>query len=443
MQTNFTAEQLADPHVAESEKILRKCVHCGFCTATCPTFTLLGDELDSPRGRIYMIKDMLENGRPADEQIVRHVDRCLSCLSCMTTCPSGVNYMHLVDHARAHIEQTWRRPLADRLIRSLLAAVLPYPGRFRLALVGAYMGRPLAGAFKALGGPFAKLGAMLSLAPSKAPGRGHYEAPGNFQPQAAVKKGRVALLNGCAQPVLAPSINDATIRLLTRAGYEVVLPKGEGCCGALVHHMGREEDALANARRNVDVWMREADGEGLDAILITASGCGTTIKDYGFMLRNDPAYAERAARVSGLAKDITEFLTGLDLGTPVRPGGLTIAYHSACSMQHGQKITRQPKDLLKAAGFTVKDVPEGHLCCGSAGTYNILQPEIATRLRDRKVANIRKTVPDLVATGNIGCMTQIGTGIDIPVVHTAELLDWAYGGPCPEALEGKGLTAAH
>ncbi len=443
MQTNFTAEQLADPHVAESEKILRKCVHCGFCTATCPTFTLLGDELDSPRGRIYMIKDMLENGRPADEQIVRHVDRCLSCLSCMTTCPSGVNYMHLVDHARAHIEQTWRRPLADRLIRSLLAAVLPYPGRFRLALVGAYMGRPLAGAFKALGGPFAKLGAMLSLAPAKAPGRGLYEAPGRFQPQAAAKKGRVALLNGCAQPVLAPSINDATIRLLTRAGYEVVLPKGEGCCGALVHHMGREEDALANARRNVDVWMREADGEGLDAILITASGCGTTIKDYGFMLRNDPAYAERAAQVSGLAKDITEFLTGLDLGAPVRPGGLTIAYHSACSMQHGQKITRQPKELLKAAGFTVKDVPEGHLCCGSAGTYNILQPEIATRLRDRKVANIRKTVPDLVATGNIGCMTQIGTGIDIPVVHTAELLDWAYGGPCPEALEGKGLAAAH
>lgn len=443
MQTNFTAEQLADPHVAESEKILRKCVHCGFCTATCPTFTLLGDELDSPRGRIYMIKDMLENGRPADEQIVRHVDRCLSCLSCMTTCPSGVNYMHLVDHARAHIEQTWRRPLADRLIRSLLAAVLPYPGRFRLALVGAYMGRPLAGAFKALGGPFAKLGAMLSLAPSKAPGRGLYEAPGRFQPQAGARKGRVALLNGCAQPVLAPSINDATIRLLTRAGYEVVLPTGEGCCGALVHHMGREEDALANARRNVDVWMREADGEGLDAILITASGCGTTIKDYGFMLRNDPAYAERAAQVSGLAKDITEFLTGLDLGAPVRPGGLTIAYHSACSMQHGQKITRQPKDLLKAAGFTVKDVPEGHLCCGSAGTYNILQPEIATRLRDRKVANIRKTMPDLVATGNIGCMTQIGTGIDIPVVHTAELLDWAYGGPCPEALQEKAAAATH
>ena len=443
MQTNFTAEQLADPHVAESEKILRKCVHCGFCTATCPTFTLLGDELDSPRGRIYMIKDMLENGRPADEQIVRHVDRCLSCLSCMTTCPSGVNYMHLVDHARAHIEQTWRRPLADRLIRSLLAAVLPYPRRFRLALVGAYMGLPLAGAFKALGGPFAKLGAMLSLAPSKAPGRGLYEAPGHFQPQAGARKGRVALLNGCAQPVLAPSINDATIRLLTRAGYEVVLPKGEGCCGALVHHMGREEDALANARRNVDVWMREADGDGLDAILITASGCGTTIKDYGFMLRNDPAYAERAAQVSGLAKDITEFLTGLDLGAPVRPGGLTIAYHSACSMQHGQKITRQPKDLLKAAGFTVKDVPEGHLCCGSAGTYNILQPEIATRLRDRKVANIRKTMPDLVATGNIGCMTQIGTGIDIPVVHTAELLDWAYGGPCPEALQEKAAAATH
>ncbi len=434
MQTNFTAEQLKDRHVAESEKILRKCVHCGFCTATCPTFTLLGDELDSPRGRIYLIKDMLENDRPADEKIVKHIDRCLSCLACMTTCPSGVHYMHLVDHARIHIEKTYKRPLADRLMRSVLAAILPYPKRFRLALVGAFFGRPLAGVFKALGGPLAKMGAMLELAPVKAPARGQHEGPGIFRAEIPARKGRVALLSGCAQPVLNPGINDATIRLLRRAGYDIVLPEGEVCCGALVHHMGKEKASLENARRNVDVWLREANGEGLDAILITASGCGTTIKDYGFMLKDDPAYAEKAARVSALARDVTEFLTGAELGEPVVIPKLTVAYHSACSMQHGQKITRQPKDLLKAAGFNVKDVPEGHLCCGSAGTYNILQPEIARRLRDRKVANIEKTSPDLVATGNIGCMTQIGLGTDIPILHTAELLDWVYGGPEPEAV---------
>ncbi|MBO6755177.1 MAG: glycolate oxidase subunit GlcF [Roseibium sp.] len=435
MQTNFTAEQLQDSHTAESEKILRKCVHCGFCTATCPTFALLGDELDSPRGRIYLIKDMLENDKPADDKVVKHIDRCLSCLSCMTTCPSGVNYMHLVDHARAHIEKTYKRPFADRMLREILAFVLPYPGRFRLALVGAFFARPFAGLLKRAGGPLAKMGAMLELAPATAPIRSGSEKPGTHKAMTPERKGRVAILSGCAQPVLKPSINDATIRLLTRAGYEVVLPKGEVCCGALVHHMGKEEAALENARRNVDAWTREMEGEGLDAVLITASGCGTTIKDYGFMLRDNPAYADKAARVSDLTRDITEFLTGVDLGLPRVHPELTVAYHSACSMQHGQKITRQPKDLLKAAGFKVKDVPEGHLCCGSAGTYNILQPEIATRLRERKVANIERTNPDLIATGNIGCMTQIGLGTGLPIIHTAELLDWIYGGPVPEALE--------
>ncbi|QDG79207.1 glycolate oxidase subunit GlcF [Labrenzia sp. PHM005] len=434
MQTNFTAEQLKDSHVAEAEKILRKCVHCGFCTATCPTFTLLGDELDSPRGRIYLIKDMLENDRPADEKIVKHIDRCLSCLACMTTCPSGVHYMHLVDHARAHIEKTYKRPFSDRLLRAILAFVLPYPKRFRFALIGAFFGRPFAGFLKKMGGPIAKMGAMLELAPPRAPMRGAFEGPGTFDAETPARKGRVALLSGCAQPVLNPGINDATIRLLKRKGYEVVLPEGEICCGALVHHMGKEDASLDNARQNVDAWTRELETKGLDAVLITASGCGTTIKDYGFMLREDPAYADKAAKVSTLAKDITEFLAEADLGTPSLQPGLNVAYHSACSMQHGQKITQQPKQLLKAAGFTVKDVPEGHLCCGSAGTYNILQPEIAEKLRDRKVANIEKTQPDLIATGNIGCMTQIGLGTDIPIVHTAELLDWAYGGPQPEPL---------
>ena len=429
MQTTFTLAQLADPHVAESEKILRACVHCGFCTATCPTYVTLGNELDSPRGRIYLIKDMLEAGRDADAETVKHIDRCLSCLSCMTTCPSGVHYMHLVDHARAHIEKTYRRPLLDRAIRAMLAAVLPYPERFRAALGLAKLGRPLVPLLKRV--PALKpLSAMLALAPRNLPEK---KAPPTARPE-GTPRGRVAILAGCAQSVLDPGINEATARLLTRLGVEIVAAPGEGCCGALVHHMGREADALDFARRNIDAWTRLIENGGLDAILITASGCGTTIKDYGFMLRLDPTYAEKAARVSALAKDITEYLATLDLPAPATAPGLAVAYHSACSMQHGQKITRQPKELLKKAGFTVKEPREGHLCCGSAGTYNILQPDIARRLRDRKVKNIEATEAALIATGNIGCMTQIGSGTALPVVHTVELLDWAWGGPKPAAL---------
>ncbi|MCB5204854.1 glycolate oxidase subunit GlcF [Neorhizobium sp. T786] len=429
MQTNFTAEQLADPHVAESEKILRRCVHCGFCTATCPTYVTLGNELDSPRGRIYLIKDMLENGRPADAEVVTHIDRCLSCLACVTTCPSGVDYMHLVDHARVHIEKTYKRPLMDRLIRQLLATILPYPKRFRAALLLAKVGRPFAPLLK--GFPALKpVAAMLDLAPK---GRIKAYDPNHVHPRPpeAKRRGRVAILSGCAQPVLDPGINEAAIRLLTRLGVEVVLPEGEGCCGALVHHMGKEDPALDFARRNVNVWTREIENGGIDAIIITASGCGTTIKDYGHMLRLDPAYADKAARVSALAKDITEYLVTLELPT-AEAKGLTVAYHSACSMQHGQKITMAPKTLLKNAGFAVRDPAEGHLCCGSAGTYNIMQPEISAQLKVRKVKNIEATRPDVIATGNIGCMTQIGTGTSIPIVHTVELLDWAYGGPKPE-----------
>ncbi|MEX3007115.1 glycolate oxidase subunit GlcF [Hoeflea sp. TYP-13] len=434
MQTNFSAEQLADNGVAEAEKILRKCVHCGFCTATCPTYVTLGNELDSPRGRIYLIKDMLENGRPADAQIVKHVDRCLSCLACMTTCPSGVHYMHLVDHARAHIEKTYRRPLFNRLNRDVLAFVLPYPKRFRFALNLARFARPLAPLFKMLPG-LRPVGAMLELAPGRVAARSRQIAFGAHAP-VGKRAGRVAILTGCAQSVLEPDTNAAATRLLNRLGIEVVVPRGEGCCGSLVHHMGREEQALASARQNVDVWTQEIENGGLDAIIITASGCGTTIKDYGYMLRNDPAYAQKAATVSDLAKDITEYLATLRLPEPALTPGLAVAYHSACSMQHGQKITRQPKDLLKAAGFDVREPAEGHLCCGSAGTYNIMQSEIAEQLRDRKVRNIEATRADLVATGNIGCITQIGMDSALPVVHTVKLLDWAYGGPRPEELGG-------
>jgi glycolate oxidase iron-sulfur subunit len=440
MQTNFTPTQLQNAAMASSEKILRTCVHCGFCTATCPTYLLLGDELDSPRGRIYLIKDMLEGGKPATPEVVKHIDRCLSCLSCMTTCPSGVHYMHLVDHARAYIEATYKRPWHERLLRGLLARVLPYPHRFRTAMAAAVVAKPFKGVIGLVPYVGHRLKAMVDLAPPRVPSRSPFDRPGVFEAEGP-RRARVAILSGCAQPVLKPGFNEAAVRLLTRHGVEVVQPKGEGCCGALVHHMGYDRQGHAFAKRNIDAWIAEMDGPGLDAIIITASGCGTTIKDYGFMFRDDPAYATKAKRVSEIAKDITEYALTLKLVPPVRETDLVVAYHSACSMQHGQQIRTEPKTLLKQAGFTVKDVPEGHICCGSAGTYNLLQPEIAGQLRARKVANIERTKPDLIATGNIGCMTQIGKGTAIPIVHTVELLDWATGGPMPDVLEEAGLAS--
>ena len=426
MQTSFSLAQLADPDTRESEKILRACVHCGFCTATCPTYVLLGDELDSPRGRIYLIKDMLENAKPASPRVVTHIDRCLSCLACMTTCPSGVHYMHLIDHARRYIEETYTRPWPDRLLRRTLAVVLPRPRLFRLALLGSRLGRPFR---RLLPG---RLAGMLELAPASLPPASPVDRPQVFAAEGE-RRARVALLSGCAQQVLAPEINEATIRLLTRHGVEVVIAKGAGCCGALVHHMGQEAPALAAARANIDAWERERTQGGLDAVIVNASGCGTTVKDYGFMLREDARYADKAARIAALAKDVTEFLHELGLKPPARGSHLVVAYHSACSMQHGQRLTAQPKELLRAAGFAVEDIPEGHICCGSAGTYNLLQPELATRLRERKLANIARVRPDVVATGNIGCMVQLADGV-APVVHTVELLDWATGGPAPRAL---------
>jgi glycolate oxidase iron-sulfur subunit len=431
MQTSFSLMQLLDPQVGSSEKILRACVHCGFCTATCPTYVLLGDELDSPRGRIYLIKEMLEQEKPPTREVVKHIDRCLSCLACMTTCPSGVHYMHLVDHARERIEKTYKRPIADRLLRGLLAHVLAEPGLFRLAAVAGVVARPLAPVFDLLG--LRRMAAMVRLTPRRklAP---PVDRIGKVYPAEGKRRGRVALLSGCINPVLAPSTNEAAIRLLNRNGVEVVIAAGEACCGSLAHHMGREEEALSRARNNIDAWTREIDGPGLDAILVTVSGCGTTLKDYGFMLRSDPAYATKAARVSARARDITEYLATLSLPGAKAPAPLTVAYHSACSLQHGQKVVSEPKELLRKSGFVVRDVPEGHLCCGSAGTYNILQPTLAEQLRTRKVANIERLRPDVIAAGNIGCITQLASGTAIPVVHTVELLDWATGGPLPESL---------
>jgi glycolate oxidase iron-sulfur subunit len=433
MQTSFTLAQLADPDVAESERILRTCVHCGFCTATCPTYVLLGDELDSPRGRIYLIKDMLENDRPATAEVVKHIDRCLSCLSCMTTCPSGVHYMHLVDHARIRIEETYRRPLADRALRALLGRVLPNNDRFRLALQAGRMAKPLVPVLHALG--LTRLAAMLRLAPTTLPAARSDQDQTVFTASGA-RRGRVVLMDGCVTPVIGPHVQASAIRVLTRHGIEVVMPKKQGCCGGLDHHAGREHAALDRVRANVDAWLAEADDGGLDAVLITASGCGTTVKDYGHMLRTDLAYAGKAARVARLTLDISEYLSRLKI-VPKRNAGLTVAYHAACSLQHGQKVVRPPKELLSNLGFVVKDVPESHLCCGSAGTYNILQPELADRLRKRKVANVEKVRPDVIAAGNIGCITQIAAGASIPVVHTIELIDWATGGPEPIGLTGK------
>ncbi len=428
MQTQFTLEQLARPDMARSEEILRKCVHCGFCTATCPTFLLLGDELDSPRGRIYLMKEMLENDRPADERTVKHVDRCLSCLSCMTTCPSSVHYMHLVDHARAHIQETYTRPLPERMLRRILSIVLPRPYVFRFALLGAMLGRP----FKRL--MPGRLKGLVAMAPSFVPSPSPVDRPQVF-PAQGERRMRVALMNGCAQKVLDPKINEATIRLLTRHGIEVVVAKGSGCCGALTHHMGMTDQSHGTAAKNIRAWAKEFAGDGLDRIVINTSGCGTTVKDYGFMFRNDPEYADDAAKVSDIARDISELMAEIGLEPTGNAPKLRVAYHSACSMQHGQKITKTPFELLSRAGFDPVPVPESHICCGSAGTYNLLQPEIAGQLQERKVANIETTAPDLVAAGNIGCIVQIASGTELPVLHTVELLDWATGGPVPELLE--------
>ncbi len=432
MQTNFTKEQLRDPRIAEADRILRRCVHCGFCTATCSTYVVVGDERDSPRGRIYLMKDMFEKGRDASPEVQHHVDRCLSCLSCMTTCPGGVDYMHLVDLARAHIEETGHRPFKDRAMRSLLAWTVPYPDRFVRAVKLAPLGKPLVPLMRRIG--LEELAAMIELAPRTLPPKASFAGAG----AAATKmerKARVIMLAGCAQQVLRPEINDATIRLLARRGVDVVVAAGAGCCGALEHHMGREHDALKHVKANVDAWSKEIDKGPIDAVVINASGCGTTVKDYGHMLKRDPDYAARAARISELTLDVSEFLTKYDLGAPVRWSSLRVAYHSACSLQHGQRVTDDPKALLRKAGFSVVDIAEGHICCGSAGTYNILQPELARTLRDRKVAHIRNAKPDVVAAGNIGCITQLATGMDIPIAHTVELLDWAYGGPVPRGLE--------
>ena len=426
MQTFFNEDQLLESDFKRSNEVLRACVHCGFCTATCPTYQVLGDELDSPRGRIYLIKDMLENNRVPDQKTVKHIDRCLSCLACMSTCPSGVHYMHLVDHARAYIEDKYKRPLFERLLRWALVKILPYPTRFRLALLGAKMARPIARFL-----PDPRLRAMIAMAPKQVPPVSRNDDPQSFVPSIARKK-RVVLMTGCAQRALNTDINDATIRLLQRLGCEIVIPQGQGCCGALTHHLGKTTESHAAAAQNIRAWQSEIDHGGLDAVVINTSGCGTTVKDYGHMFR-DSDLAEEAAQISKLTMDVSELLMQLDM-PDLEQKNIKVAYHAACSLQHGQQIKTFPKTLLQKAGFTVLEPADPHLCCGSAGTYNLMQPEISSQLKTRKVANLEALQPDIIAAGNIGCMMQIGSGTAVPVVHSVELLDWATGGPQPAAL---------
>ena len=428
MQTSFNAVQLSDPTLARADEILRRCVHCGLCTATCPTYVLTGDERDSPRGRIYLMKQMFEE-REVTPSMTYHIDRCLSCFSCMTACPSGVDYMHLVDLARVRIEAKGHRTPHQRTLRWILSKVLPNPRRFRLALTLGWLARPFRGLIAKAG--FERSAAALELVPRKLVKTAKLTRPKSVIGKDPKAK-RVALMLGCVQETLAPSISLSAIRLLRRHGVDVVIVKDETCCGALVHSLGKEEEARDYARRNIDAWTAVIREKPLDAILVTTSGCGTMVKDYGNLLARDRGYAERAAYVGKLARDITEFINEVGLVPPVLWTGLRIAYHAPCSLQHGQKLDTVPLTLLEQAGFNILNIPEGHLCCGSAGTYNLLEPELSGQLRERKLANIAKVEPDVIVTANIGCMMQLQGGTTAPFVHTIEMLDWATGGPAPD-----------
>ena len=430
MQTTFTDEQLKNNDTKSSEKILRKCVHCGMCNATCPTYGINGNELESPRGRIYLIKDMLENNKPANKKIAKHIDSCLSCYSCMTTCPSGVNYMHLIDHGRNHVEATYKRPLFDRLIRNILSYTLPKPKIFFMLMILTKLIKP----FRFLLPEFIRN--SLSLMPDKIPSK-KIKNKKVYPSLGAKTVARVALLTGCVQRVISPEINESTIRLLNRHEVEVVVLPKIDCCGSLNHHLGKKKLAHISFKKNIELWHEEYLRNGLDAIISNTSGCGTTLKDYGFIFRDEKELKNKAKKISELTKDITEFLDkNLKLNFKHKEEKkYKIAYHSACSMQHGQKVHDQPIDIIKKTGNEVLSIPEGHICCGSAGTYNILQQDMAKSLLRNKVKNIQKISPDFIATGNIGCITQIASGISIPIVHTVEVIDWFTGGPKPLKLK--------
>jgi len=374
----------------------------------------------------------LENNKPANEKIVKHIDRCLSCYSCMTTCPSGVNYMHLIDHGRAHIEKTYKRSFSDRLIRNFLSWTLPNSTNFKLVLLLTLFVKPFSLFFPK------KIREMIKLMPTNIPRKTIpqkkvYLATNKKKPVA-----RVALLTGCVQKVISPQINEATIRLLNRHGIEVVVLKSIDCCGSLNHHLGKEKNAKDTFKHNINIWYEEYLKNGLDAIISNTSGCGTTLKDYKFIFRLDKEFKKKAKKISELTKDISEYLNEKVKLNFNKKSNIEkkykIAYHSACSMQHGQKIHKQPMNLIKKTGNEVFEIPEGHICCGSAGTYNLLQNEIAKKLLKNKILNIEKVKPEIISTGNIGCITQIANGTNIPILHTVEIIDWCTGGPKPKIL---------
>ena len=431
MQTNFSDIQLADPNISEANEILRKCVHCGFCTATCPTYILMGDELDSPRGRIYLIKDLLETNKTPTKKVVTHIDRCLSCLSCMTTCPASVNYMHLVDQARTYIEKSYKRKFGERFLRKLIALIIPYPSRFRISISLARLVKPFSFIIPKILHPL-----LLAIPDHKL--KSPFAKQLQVNPISSQRKKRIALLAGCAQQVLKPEINEASIRLLNRHGCEVVIANGAGCCGALVHHLGNEDEAKKAAMKNITAWENVNSNEALDAIVVNTSGCGTTLKNYAHLFRDEPLWAERAAKISAITCDITEIINEIGLTNIKNFKKPDIVYHSACSMQHGQQLHNQPKRLLESAEFKVLEPKEAHICCGSAGSYSLLQPKIASKLQSRKVGNLLATGAEVIATGNIGCITHLDQGMKkstLPIVHTVELLDWATGGPKPADLQ--------
>ena len=424
MRTDIDPQLLTDPDVKVSEEVLRACVHCGFCNATCPTYLLTGNELEGPRGRIYLIKNVLENGIKASRKTIEHIDNCLGCLACETTCPSGVDYSRLLEEARPRLDKLVKRPFTDRLLRAMLTRILPYPGRFRFALKMSGLGRVFSWLMPKNMRP------LLDMAPKRLP-RSAEVAKAGVVSAVGEKRIRVALLTGCAQQVLGPQINDATVRLLTRLGAEVVMPKDAGCCGALTFHMGERKRSRKLMQRNIEVWHNEVAENGLDAIVLNTSGCGTAIREYDYIFRHDPKLAVKAKTVTALVRDVAEVVAELGLGEASKALKLKVAYHDACSLQHGVQVKTQPRQLLKDAGFDVVEVPEAHICCGSAGTYNMLQPELASQLQARKAEHIESVAPQIVAAGNIGCMEQIAGGVKVPVVHTVELLDWATGGPRP------------
>jgi glycolate oxidase iron-sulfur subunit len=434
MRTQIPDALMDDPDIAEMDAILRKCVHCGFCLSACPTYSLNGDERTSPRGRIYLIKSMIEGTQQDAESILVPIDSCLSCLACASACPSGVDYQHFIDLARPRLEHAVRRPLGDAFVRGLLARLLPYPKRFRAALGLARLARPFAPLLESILGN--RIGAMLRMAPAEARQSDILDGPRTFS-AAGTTAARVGLLAGCAQQVLRPSINAATIRLLNRMDVDVVVPEGAGCCGALVHHLGRSEDTHAAVGNAVASWTAEQKRGALDAIIVNAAGCGTHMKDFGFVMRGTAQQAD-AQTVAGLSCDVSEFVAARTLPPRSDRRLPRVIYHDACSLLHGQKVTEPPRRLLREAGFEVLEVPGKHFCCGSAGSYNLLQPETANELSRRRIQAIEATGAEVIATGNIGCLEQLARMTGLPVVHTVELLDWATGGaPPPELARGQ------